>query len=231
MSPTENLIPPSALAQMAHYTDVQLLGRVMRFLIVAHIVGVTPEGKCRANSITKSIDIYAPENGIPSWYLTKLIINGNSSVFGTSLIRLLEYLKPNGNTVPENANKGAFHDTPSTELHMFGWLVENKIVEMDALHQMMAAKASHHGRMWTDLIPEKWITGIVPAEEDSPHKFTIADVGASSGIVLDAFRQRLPARNVRLVLQDLPDVVEGNHHVTSMCRMTSPTHRSANHLY
>lgn len=142
-------------------------------------------------------------------------------MFGPALVKLPDFLRRNGNAVPENAYKGAFQEAWGTELHMFDWLAEHKTTEIEALHLMIAAKPSHHGSMWTDLIPDRWISGIIPSDAGDSRAFTIVDVGTSSGIVLDAFSQRLPAQNFRLILQDLPGVIEGISNKTSMCQMTT----------
>ena len=134
--------------------------------------------------------------------------------------RLPVHLQQNGNRVPENANQGVFQDAYSTGSHIYDWFNENK-VEHDAFHQMMASRPSSHGGMWTDYIPEKWILGKFASEEAGPQEFTIVDIGASSANVLDAFKKRLPTQKVRLILQDLQEVTEGKHHITSMCQMTT----------
>jgi hypothetical protein len=155
-----------------------------------------------------------------SQYRTNTNTDDNSSVFIPVLGRIPVYLRQNGNRPPENANNGVFQDALGTGSHIYDWFRQNKL-EHDAFHQMMVNRPSSHGGMWTDYIPQQWILEKLSSREPSSHDFTIVDMGASSRNVLDALKQKIPMHNVRLILQDLPDVTKGEHHTTTMCQTGS----------
>lgn len=140
-----------------------------------------------------------------------------SSVFIPVLSRIPVYLRQNGNKAPENANNGIFQDAFGINSHIYDWYNQNP-VEHDAFHSMMVHRPSTHGGMWTDYIPEQWIVDKCLPKRAPSDEFTVVDMGASSSNVLEAFRQRLPIQKVRLILQDLPNVIQGKHHSTSMCQ-------------
>ncbi|KAJ5751597.1 hypothetical protein N7520_008514 [Penicillium odoratum] len=194
-----------------------LISRIMRFLITIHIIDVTDDGKCKANSFTKTIRPGTEIHALIIMLSTILkSVDEDSGLFIPLLGRLPEYLKHNGHTVPENPKNGVFQYAYNTESHIYDWFNKNKLEE-DAFHQMMASRPSSHGGMWTDYIPDKWILEKFPSEVHSD-EITIVDMGASSGNVLDAVKRRLPSESVRLILQDLEDVTEGKHHATSLCQ-------------
>ncbi|KAL5358185.1 S-adenosyl-L-methionine-dependent methyltransferase [Aspergillus floccosus] len=193
-------VPELDVSEIATHTntDQALIARIMRFLITFDMFDVTPDGRCKANTFTKS---FRSGNSL---YDTVILLSGLTLVvFGS----LPAYFQKMGNRHPEDSKTGLFQDALDTDLHVYDWLGHRK-PEKDACHQLMATSNSLNDSVWAYYLPQNWFSEkFVPGSNE----ITLVDVGGSSGKVLNAFLQRLPHSQARLILQDLPEVLEGQY--------------------
>lgn len=122
-----------------------------------------------------------------------------------TLAKTPEYFRKFGFQTPEEANKGPFQYAEKTEKSQWEWLEDHPdIMEScyDSFDGGMGGRPS-----WVDWFPvqERIIDGFKPDEND----VLLIDVAGGKGNDLLLFLQRHPTAPGRLILEDLPHVVEG----------------------
>ena len=118
------------------------------------------------------------------------------------MIKIPEYLAANGYQNPEDGANGAFQYAFDTKLRMFDWL-KQRPKELEDFNIFMSAHRA--GRpLWFTFFPvEKSLF------EDLQSSELLVDVGGGFGHDLFAFRAAYPDHPGRLILQDLPETIEG----------------------
>lgn len=111
------------------------------------------------------------------------------------------FLARNGYKNPQGSHNGNWEDAKQTKLNFFDWMKEHPR-EMAGFANHMAGYAGDRGS-WLDVYPaERLIEGA------RPEGVFIVDVGGGLGQDIEKFRQRYPKVPGRLVVQDLPIVIE-----------------------
>lgn len=120
------------------------------------------------------------------------------------LAKLPEYFMSRGWTSPSDAFDGPFQyaiDSP----HYFNFLSSNEYYNQ-AFNTTMALSFRRRGKDWFEFFPVADRLQ-VPGDDDP----LIVDVGGSQGEDLKKFKARFPNIPGKLILQDLPAVVQGAH--------------------
>lgn len=114
------------------------------------------------------------------------------------------YLKSIGYKNPDDSNNGNWQFWTNKELSFFDTLAQNQSLKA-SFHDTMQCHTKYYLKHWPDLYP----TGLIVAAS-KPNRSLIVDVGGSVGHDLERFRSKHPCiPDGSLVLQDLPEVVEG----------------------
>lgn len=122
-----------------------------------------------------------------------------------ALSRFPEYAKKNGYKTPNSISDGSYQLAYNTELNFFQWLQANG-------HGMQFA---HHMGGYRQGRPSWMDDGFFPVKENLINGFDnqdgsalLVDIGGSIGHDLDEFRRKHPDAPGRLILQDLPKVID-----------------------
>lgn len=157
------------------------------------------------------IDQSGPEMYIPNKLTRRLVqpggIDGIIFCFesgGPSFARLPEYLRSTDFQNPAGPLNGPFQYGHQTENTIFDWFGSRPDV-FNAFHGYIHTIRAHRPN-WTDMYPAETQLAIGLKSEGDASAFV--DIGGSTGQILDDFRTTVPKYTGRLVLQELPPVIE-----------------------
>lgn len=126
-------------------------------------------------------------------------------VHGSVLTKLPEYIRQNGLMSPSAASAGPFQFAFGTTLHHFDWLRDNPR-QSYAFNSMMTAQRRERGQDWFEYFPvEERFAEATTYQQAMP---IFVDIGGGFGADLAAFELRYPGIKSKLILEELPDVVE-----------------------
>jgi hypothetical protein len=120
------------------------------------------------------------------------------------LSALPRYFETHGYKSPGDAFNGPFQFARNTDLHGFDWISRNPKLQKAMNVVMQLARQSNGGREWCDVFPVEEKLAVRDPEKD----VAIVDVGGGLGQVLVSLRERFPELKGKMVVQDLPVVVE-----------------------
>ncbi|RDW89970.1 uncharacterized protein DSM5745_01745 [Aspergillus mulundensis] len=172
--------------------DAMLLKRVMRHLCAHRVFETTTAGAYRP---------LPPAIALKSGTVPNELIKHQHSVMQVSA-KLFDYFEKNGYRNPDDAYDGPFQYAYGTSDHYFDWLKKNPEVQ-HAFNVAMTETERDSGDYWFDLYPvtEKLATS-------DPDRVSIVDIGGGVGHTLRAFAKRFPELPGKLVLEDLPQVID-----------------------
>ena len=127
--------------------------------------------------------------------------NFSSSITQT-LSKLPEYFEVTGYKNPDDAFDGPFQYAMGTKLHCFDWL-KTKPRLQNAFNTVMGITRLRKGEDWFEHYPV-----LEKLRADSDRDVVLVDIGGGLGHGLVALRERFPALGGRLILQDLPVVID-----------------------
>jgi len=174
-------------------TDALLANRVMRLLVGMGLAKETAESKYAANNLTP---VYA--EGSPLAFPVLHITTATES-----LVKLPEYFRKTNYKNPVDAFDGPFQYAMNTDKHYFDWIQEDPAQKI-AFNAVMAAQRMDRGSLWFDYYPVE--DKLVPDHQD---QHLIVDVGGGEGQDLEALHKKYPKLQGRLVVEDLPWVIDG----------------------
>ncbi|KAF2833250.1 S-adenosyl-L-methionine-dependent methyltransferase [Ophiobolus disseminans] len=157
-------------------------------------------------------DEYAPTNF--STALTIPIIgDGYPCLAGGALrsgLHFHEYME-NTNYATPNAELGPYQDAFDTKMNMFQYMVANPPLGKQFNHHMGGYRQGRPSWMDPTFYPveKQLFTGF----DTSPDAALLVDIGGSLGHDLEEFRTKYPDAPGRLVLQDLPEVIDTIQHL------------------
>ncbi|KAL4894331.1 S-adenosyl-L-methionine-dependent methyltransferase [Aspergillus ambiguus] len=170
--------------------DKKLLKRIMRFLSAHHIFKQT------------SSESYQP--------LQLAMVFGNGSVPGDMIkhfhanmqvtAKLFDYLELNGYKNPEDAYDAPFQLAYNTKSHYFEWLSHNP-TKQEVFNSVMTQSQQYRGADWFKIYPVQEKLRV------SPDRVLLVDIGGGVGHDITAFKKQFPDLPGKLVLQDLPQVI------------------------
>jgi hypothetical protein len=130
------------------------------------------------------------------------VANSISTHFQTFLTKLPEYFAQNGWKNPRDINDTPFQFVMGDKLRYFDYL-SSKPYYQNAFNTVMTSSYRRSGKKWFEFFPvEKKLQ--VQDESD----VLLVDVGGGHGSDLLLFRERFPDLPGKLILQDLPHVIE-----------------------
>lgn len=141
----------------------------------------------------------------PIHNLTNLFTNSNGCTI-PAVHSIPQWLKTNGYRTPTNNKQSPFNLGFRTDLHFFEFMSANPHLAAQ-FNSLMSAY--HQGRpSWMDAnfypVREQLLTGA----RNGPDDVFLVDVGGNRGHDLEEFRAKVPEASGKLILQDLPGVIE-----------------------
>jgi ubiquinone/menaquinone biosynthesis C-methylase UbiE len=114
---------------------------------------------------------------------------------------LYEYFEKTGYKNPGDAYDGPFQFGVKTQDHYFDWLNQNP-VEQHAFNSVMTLGRTFRGEEWFEFFP------VEEKLQTSPGQTLLIDIGGGMGHDIVEFKKRYPQLPGKLVLQDLPQVID-----------------------
>ncbi|KAJ5180607.1 S-adenosyl-L-methionine-dependent methyltransferase [Penicillium capsulatum] len=114
---------------------------------------------------------------------------------------LNEYFKTNGYRNPDDAHGAPFQFAYNTKDHHFDWLQKNP-EDQHAFNVVMGLNRQVEGVQWYDFYP------VQDKLQVSPDRVRLVDVGGGLGHDVTGFKERFPDMPGRLVVEDLPVVIQ-----------------------
>ncbi|KAJ5726579.1 uncharacterized protein N7483_007936 [Penicillium malachiteum] len=191
-SSSEGTVTLSQLAETTK-TDPLLVSRIMRFLSALGIF----------NQIEQ--DVYA-STPLAAAYISSSPLSAaviHVTHFFMVLSQLPAYFHGKGWQNPNNVLDGPFQYATGTKSHYFDFLAGEPYYQQ-AFNTVMIISHRRQGQNWFDFFPVEEKLGGVTNDSDA----LLVDVGGSQGGDIIAFQKQFPHVRGRLVLQDLPIVIE-----------------------
>ncbi|KAJ5381377.1 O-methyltransferase [Penicillium cataractarum] len=116
-----------------------------------------------------------------------------------------EYFRETGFQTPLESNKGLFQYVEKTEESIWS-LMSKKHEDMDGFYTHMAGRRANLP-IWVDWFPVQ--ERIIDGFEDKDGSGLLVDVAGGRGHDLERFRAKFPSARGRLIVEDLPQVLEG----------------------
>ncbi|KAL2829384.1 S-adenosyl-L-methionine-dependent methyltransferase [Aspergillus pseudoustus] len=174
--------------------DDKLISRIMRFLAAHDIFEATGPEKYKATRFVLALKQGTP---LPD---TLVFIHDYLPITA----RLYDFLKATGYQNPEDTYNSPFQFAHNTADHYFTWL--GKHPESQATFNAVMNAGRFFRNNWFEFYPVvENLTGGAP---DDPDRALVVDIGGNIGHELIAFRKRFPDIPGRLVLEDLPAVID-----------------------
>lgn len=127
----------------------------------------------------------------------------DSTHFLTVLSRLPEYFHANGWKNPDDGLNGPFQFALGTDSHYFDFLSTHPYYQQ-AFNTVMTLSFRRRGKDWFEFFPAEERLRVSSSTDP-----LIVDVGGGLGEDLKKFKDRFSALPGKLILQDLPAVIEG----------------------
>ncbi|OQE25365.1 hypothetical protein PENSTE_c006G07472 [Penicillium steckii] len=180
--------------QLAEYThaDKDLVVRLMRVITSLGLCSIPAPEVYQANDKTVALIQPIGRDGVPCIY----------DLTVPTLSKLPEYLQIHDYANPEEYSRSPMKWAVGQS--QFEWLASNK--DQQALFNSYMASRRQGRPMWFDTYPVGRLLGHAVPYEDTVF---LVDVGGNQGHDLSRFRQEYPHLPGKLILQDLPKVVEG----------------------
>ncbi|KAH8807919.1 S-adenosyl-L-methionine-dependent methyltransferase [Xylogone sp. PMI_703] len=172
--------------------DPLLITRVMRFLVGISLFKEVGVGKWTATPLAAAYVTASP--------LAQGIIHMIKQ--NEVIANLPSYFAEKGYKSPSDAYDSPFQYTRKTNLHAFDWLATQPRLQ-HAFNVIMAMNRSAKGHFWFDYLP---VSSKLQAQ--SPSDVLLVDVGGGAGHDLVSFKNRFPDLQGRLILQDIPIVID-----------------------
>ncbi|KAL4879342.1 S-adenosyl-L-methionine-dependent methyltransferase [Aspergillus karnatakaensis] len=118
-------------------------------------------------------------------------------------VKMLEYFEKNGYQNPEDAYDSPFQFAYGTSEHYFDWLQKNPAIQ-DSFNLVMTNSQKYRGLGWF----EKYPVHDKLATTSDPERVALVDIGGNVGHDLIALKKRYPDFRGKIVLEDLPHVVD-----------------------
>lgn len=183
------------LSQLAETSkaDPRLVSRIMRFLSALGIFNEVEQDVYASTPLAAAYNSSSP--------LSAAVIHVTH--FLMVLSQLPAYFQEKGWQNPNNVLDGPFQYATGTKSHYFDFLAGEPYYQQ-AFNTVMTISYRRQGQNWFDFFPVEEKLGGVAHESD----VLLVDVGGSQGGDTIAFQKQFPQVRGRLVLQDLPIVIE-----------------------
>ncbi|KAL4740462.1 S-adenosyl-L-methionine-dependent methyltransferase [Aspergillus similis] len=172
--------------------DEMLLKRVMRVLCALRVYEATAAGTYRP---------LPPAMALASGSMPENLIKHLHTAMQVSA-KLFEYFENRGYRSPEDAYDGPFQFAYGTSEHYFDWLKKNP-ESQHAFNVTMTATEQDGADYWFDVYPVR-----ETLSSPDPDRVLLVDIGGGVGHTLAALKRRFPDLSGRLILEDLPQVID-----------------------
>ncbi|QKX61133.1 uncharacterized protein TRUGW13939_08280 [Talaromyces rugulosus] len=172
--------------------DEKLLKRVMRFLSAHQIFKKTATESYKPLPLAMAFGTGSGPGDMIKHFHTNMQITA----------KLFDYFELNGYKNPEDTYDAPFQLAYNTKSHYFEWLNQNPTVQQ-AFNSVMTQAQQYRGADWFDIYPVREKLH-VPTD-----RVLLVDIGGGVGHDIMAFKKRFPDLPGKLVLQDLPQVIDG----------------------
>lgn len=115
--------------------------------------------------------------------------------------KLYDYFEATGYKNPGDAYDGPFQFGVGTKDHYFDWLNKNP-AEQQAFNSVMTMGRAFRGEEWFEYFP------VEEKLQASPDETVLVDIGGGVGHDITEFKKKFPQLPGKLVLQDLPQVID-----------------------
>lgn len=119
------------------------------------------------------------------------------------MVRLPEFLRETNYKNPDKAKDGVWQLAKGTDLHYFDWLKTDPAQAL-AFNTVMTVQRMDTGDPWFDFYPVEEKFG-KRADSQTP---LLVDIGGGIGHDLAAFHNKFPSLEGRLILEELPEVID-----------------------
>ncbi|KAL3468031.1 S-adenosyl-L-methionine-dependent methyltransferase [Aspergillus heterothallicus] len=176
--------------------DDKLLQRVMRFLCAHRIFKETAKETYQPLPLAMAFGTGSvPGNMIKHFHVCM-----------QATAKTFEYFEKNGFKNPHDASDAPFQLAYNTKDHYFEWLKKNPEVQ-DAFNSVMTETQKHRSEKdWFDVFPVTEKLTLVASE--SSERALLVDIGGGLGHDVKAFRNKFPDLSGKLIVQDLPHVID-----------------------
>ncbi|KAL3468555.1 S-adenosyl-L-methionine-dependent methyltransferase [Aspergillus heterothallicus] len=180
--------------------DEKLIARIMRLLVTFETFEDTGPDTYKATPFALSL-----KKGMPMHSSLALVHD-----YLPVTARLHEFFEATNYQNPEDTFNSPFQFAYNTTDHYFTWLGKNP--EKQATFNVVMNAGRYFRNNWFEIYPvvEKLINGSghgSGAQRD-PQRALVVDIGGNTGHEVIAFRKHFPEIHDRLVLQDLPTVID-----------------------
>ncbi|KAL6230589.1 hypothetical protein BDW75DRAFT_244672 [Aspergillus navahoensis] len=172
--------------------DEELLKRVMRVLCAHRVYEATAAGTYRP---------LPPAMALASGSMPDNLVKHLHTAMQVSA-KLFEYFENRGYRSPEDAYDGPFQFAYGTSEHYFDWLKKNPEPQ-HAFNVTMTVTEKDGADYWFDVYP---VTETLTSPD--PDRVLLVDIGGGVGHTLAALKRRFPDLSGRLILEDLPQVID-----------------------
>ncbi|KAJ5650862.1 uncharacterized protein N7484_004585 [Penicillium longicatenatum] len=172
--------------------DAKLVGRIMRFLASMEVLKQISSDIYLSTSLAEAYISASP--------LSAAVIHFTH--FHTILSRLPEYFEQKGWNNPGNIDDAPFQVAMGTKSRYFDYL-SLKPYYQNAFNTVMASSYRRGEKSWFEFFPVK-----EKLHSEDPSSVLLVDVGGCHGKDLQIFHEKFPGLSGRLILQDLPHVIE-----------------------
>ncbi|KAL3431800.1 S-adenosyl-L-methionine-dependent methyltransferase [Aspergillus tetrazonus] len=172
--------------------DETLLKRVMRVLCAHRVYEATTAGTYRP---------LPPAMALASGSMPENFMKHMHTAMQVSA-KLFEYFENRGYRSPEDAYDGPFQFAYGTSEHYFDWLKKHPEPQ-HAFNVTMTATEQDGADYWFDVYPVK-----ETLTSPDPDRVLLVDIGGGVGHTLTALKRRFPDLSGKLILEDLPQVID-----------------------
>ncbi|KAI3554047.1 hypothetical protein CABS01_00577 [Colletotrichum abscissum] len=175
--------------------DPALLGRIMRHLGAMLYITETGPDEYKSTNFSDALTITSMGAGYPCV----------AGACMESLAKFHEFAKKTNYREPNDVFNGPLQYGYNTKLDCFSWLAARHPYEMQFAQHMGAYRQGRPSWMDEGIYPVKH--RLLDGFDDSQDNVLLVDVGGSFGHDIDEFRRKHPEAPGRLVVQDLPTVI------------------------
>ncbi|OKL57751.1 hypothetical protein UA08_07103 [Talaromyces atroroseus] len=182
--------------------DQEFLERTMRHLCALKVFKQTDEDKYQPLPLAPMFVGELPTGSLIR-HVKKTEEEANFDSHTNMLVaaKLHEYLKNNGYKSPDDAYNSPFQFAYQTQDHYFEWLKKDP-EEQQAFNKTMTVGRQAMGTLWFEYFP------VVEKLQASPERTLLVDIGGGIGYDLSQLKKEFPDLPGRLVVQDLPEVID-----------------------
>lgn len=174
--------------------DDKLLKRVMRFLCAHRIFKEVAEKTYQPLPLAMSFGTGSvPGDMIKHFHAC---MQASAKIFA--------YFEERGYKNPNDAYDAPFQLAYNTKEHYFDWLKKNPEAQ-ESFNAVMTTSQRFRGEDWFEVFP---VTEKLKLNASASERALLVDIGGGVGHDLIAFRNRFPELTGKLILQDLPQVID-----------------------